>query len=231
MILSISAALAAPPPGLVLPGAADADRGDLTVVGSAFRVEDGWDGSQVRGGSLQVHADVDDRLSVALGVAHDRYDNGWIPSLSVRGLVVDQEHVRMGLHVHGGAWLKRNASDVWDDTSSLGIGWSLAAGGDRVVFDIARTPVAVTLYENDFGAYWEPWRGPVQEIGLTVQANDHHGLRIGVLSWVPVASYRYGRDGWHLQVAAGATRSFDMDYTLVGAQIGWSGNVWGDPLG
>ncbi|MCP4808693.1 MAG: hypothetical protein GY913_16420 [Proteobacteria bacterium] len=223
----MTAAWAAPPPGVVLAGAADGTRGEITLMATAFSVEDRFDGSGLQGGMLRAEVGLDDRIGVTLGVAHDRYDNGWLPHAAIHGLVVDQEHFRLGLHAQGGSWLHLNPSDEGQDVSTVGAGWSMQAGGDRVVFDIARTPVKIDVVQTEWGVYWEPWRGDVQETGLTVHLNDHHALRAGVLTYVPILTYGYTRGPLVVRATAGASRFLDMDYNAFGLQVGWTGQAWG----
>lgn len=202
-------------------------RGELTIVGLGVHVDD-VDGGRLQGGGVVATWALDDRLGVTLGGVYDVSDHGLLPWASVHGLVVDRPHVRAGLHGNVGAWWRYNASDDGQDQAVVGFGWSLQAGGGPVWVDLARTPGRLTFEEGRDVGDPDAWRGHIQEAGVRVTFAEQHSVRVGLLSWVPVLSYRYTRGPMFVQASAGANRVEWASYDVVGLQVGWTGSVRGD---
>lgn len=205
MLLWIGLVEAATPSGALLVGAAPGNDGEVVVMAGGFAVERPDSGARLRGGMVEGHIDLHDRATVTIGVAGDVFDSGVLPHFGVRTLAVNQEHVRFGFHLQSGAWYKLSEYDQDDDRTGVGVGWVLEAGGDRVLVDFARTPLAVHSFESswDGSRYWEPTRGDVQEAGISVLVGDAHRARVGVLGITPVASYTYDAGRWFVRVAGG----------------------------
>jgi len=212
-MLWIGLASAAVPSGAFLVGAAPGTDGEVTLAATGFTTQAVTRGPRFEGGLLEAHVDLHERATLTVGMAYDHFDLGVLPHLGVRGLIVNQEHVRFGFHMQSGAWLKLSEYDEYDDSTGAGVGWALQAGGDRVVFDIARTTLSVRSFEStwDGSRYWEPTRGQFQEIGVSFYIGEHHTARVGTLGFTPVGSYTYDGGAWFVKVLGGWGPDIDQN--------------------
>lgn len=193
--------------GYLFPGAAAADKGSVNAGASGGMIFTG--SSPISFVSLDASVAPTDRLGLRASfvTAGDVLPTDGVAgaTFGARYLLVNTEKLRVAPFVMAG--IGGAPGDV--AFGGLAAGVSLEAGGPNVWFDCAVPLVGALIApdgyaEDSVTAVGFPLTVVGTELGVNGKIGEHHHLRAGLASAVPVVSYRYEASRWYLGVTAGA---------------------------